>query len=172
MKPPYRSPVNNTWYTEALFWDRVVEKPLELRQDFEPPFTLYDEKPGFVCVRTTFVALMDPTGYKWAQEYLGDYAHWKKLIKSKWFQEAYDVWMDEMKMKIRSEALKTIKDIAEEGQPAQALVAAKYLAGFEWEKHNRGRPSSSEIQGELKKQAKLLTEEDEDAKRIGLRVVK
>lgn len=172
MKPPYRNPVNNVWYTEALFWDRVVEKPVESRQSFKPPFTLNDAKAGYVCARTTFVDFMDPTGYKWAMTYLGDYAHWKKLIKCKWFLEAYEDWMEEMRMKLRSESLNTIRSIASEGQPAQALVAAKYLAGFEWEKPGRGRPSKSEVQGELKRAAALLSEEDKDAERIGLRIVK
>lgn len=170
MKPPYKSPLNQ-WYTQALFWEKVIDLPIDQRL-FEPIFSLYDDKPGLVNCRKTFVALEDPTGYEWSMQYLGDYEHWKKLMKSKWFQEAYDVWMEELKMKLRSQAIKRIKEIQDEGQPAQALVASKYLASFEWEKAGRGRPSKQEITGELKRAAEALKVEDEDAARIGLKVVK
>lgn len=171
MKPPYKGD-NNTWFTRSLFYDFVVDTPIDQRQDFKPPFTLYDRKPGFICARDAFVELNDPTGYKFAMKYLGDYEHWKTLMKAKWFQEAYDVWMNELKMKIRSESLDVITKIRDEGQPAQALVAGKYLASFEWEKSGRGRPSREELTGELKRQAKILSAEEEDAQRIKLKVVK
>ena len=171
MKPPYKSP-NNTWYTQALFWDKVIDQPLEHRILEKTVFSLYDDKEGHINCRKTFVELNDPTGYKWAMKYLEDYEHWKRLMKCKWFQDAYDVWITELKTKLRSTALDKIQEIAENGQPAQALVASKYLASFEWEKAGRGRPSKKEIEGQLKVAAKMLEAEDEDALRIGLKVVK
>lgn len=164
---PYKTE-QNVWYTEALFYDRMVEKA---DRKFEPVFTLIDEKPDYICFRTTFIELNDPTGYKWAIKYLGDYEHWMRLMKTTWFPAAYDRAMSELKTKLRAEALNVISEIATGSQPAQALVAAKYLAGFEWEKASRGRPSKAEVAGELKKQAQLLSEEDKDAERIGLKVV-
>jgi hypothetical protein len=168
MKPPYKSPANS-WYTQALFWEKSIMMPIDQRKTV---FSLYDDKPGLINCRKTFVELEDPTGYKWAMQYLGDFEHWKRLMTCKWFAEAYDVWMNELKMKIRSESLSTIKEIRDAGLPAQSLVAAKYLASFEWEKAGRGRPSKQEIQGELKRAALALEAEDEDALRIGLKVVK
>lgn len=140
---------------------RVLEKPI---------FTLHIERPGYICIRNTFVELGDPTGYKWAIKYLGDYEHWKTLMKCKWFQEAYEVWINELETKVRSDALEIIQKIAQEGLPTQSLVAAKYLASFEWKKGERGRPSKSELQGELKRAAQALTVEDDDANRIGLKL--
>lgn len=173
MKPPYRNPDNNTWMTGSLFWERWVNTEVHNRSKFvEPIFSLYQDKPGLINCRKTFVELGDPTGYKWSMKYLEDYEHWKALMKAAWFREAYDVWMNELKMKTRAEALDTIREIAANGVPAQSLVAAKYLAGFEWEKSSRGRPSKDEINGKLKEAVKALSEEDADAERIGLRVVK
>jgi hypothetical protein len=169
-KPPFKTE-NNVWYTQALFWEHVINKPIDQRL-FEPVFSLYDDKPGLINCRKTFVELGDPTGYKWAIRYLGDYEHWKRLVKCSWFQEAYDVWMNELKMKLQSEALDTIRDISQGENPAQALVASKYLASFEWEKKGRGRPSKEEVQGELKHAARVLSEEDKDFERIQLKVVK
>jgi hypothetical protein len=171
MKPPYKTG-NNVWLTQALFWEKTITFSANDRLEGCPVFSLYDDKKDCINCRKTFIEMGDPTGYKWAQEYLGDYEHWLRLMKCKWFQEAYDVWMNELKMKLRSEALDTIRTISNAGQPAQALVAAKYLASFEWEKAGRGRPSKQELQGEIKRAAKLLEVEDEDALRIGLKVVK
>jgi hypothetical protein len=165
LKPPYRNAVNAR-YTRLLFWEQwhVLEKSL---QTIEPPFTLYDDKPGKINARTTFVELGDPTGYKWAIKYLGDYEHWKFLMRCTWFQEAYEVWLNELKMKIRSENLDIIREIAKNDDlPAQKLVAAKYLASFEWEKSSRGRPGKAELQGELKRAAQALEAEDDDWNRI------
>lgn len=156
----------NVYYLKALFRERMLNIPVG-DQPLKPPFTLHEEKDGYTCVRTTFVALMDPTGYKWAVEYLGDYMHWVKLMECEWFREAYDVWMHELKTKVQADALLKIMDIAN-GDGPQAVAAAKYLAGFEWEKRGRGRPSREEIRGELKKRAQELETETDDAARIGL----
>jgi hypothetical protein len=102
-------------------------------------------------------------------KYLGDWHHWKKLMAIDWFREAYDVWMDEFRAKIRSEALANIREIASSGSN-QALPASKYLATYDWEKAGRGRPSKAEIAGELKRQVRMFEEQDEDAQRIGLQV--
>jgi hypothetical protein len=164
MNPPYRNSMN-VRYSRVLFWEEWVQLPLD-RKVIDPPFTLYDDKPNCVNGRKTFVELGDPTGYKWAIKYLGDYEHWKFLMRCTWFREAYDVWVNELKMKLRSEAMDVIRRTAEEGQPAQALVAAKYLASFEWEKASRGRPSKAELTGELKRAAQALEEEEADWQRI------
>lgn len=167
LQKPYKSN-QGAWYTGALFH----EEAQGTTADFEPLFSLTVERPNRICARKTFVSLGDPTGYKWAMMYLGDYEHWKVLLKCRWFRAAYEEWLNELKVKIRSEALDTIRLIASEGLPAQSLVAAKYLASFEWEKASRGRPSKAELQGELKRAAEVLKVEDDDMERIGLRLVK
>ena len=156
---------NGVRYTQVLFWEQWIglDEPRRVRN---PVFTLYSDKPGLVNGRTSFVELGDPTGYKWALKYLGDYDHWLKLCKCSWFQEALEVWQNELKQKVRADALETIRAISKSENQAQALPAAKYLAGYEWEKGGRGRPSKEEVSGKLKEQVRLLEDEDEDYKRI------
>ncbi len=167
LSPPYKSP-NNAWYTAALFWDMVITRTLEQRM-IQPVFTLHEDKEGYVNCRKTFVELGDPTGYKWAMKYLGDWAHWKELVKAKWFAKALEEWREELRIKIQSEALDVIRAVSITDDK-QALVAAKYLAEYGWVKAGtgRGRPSKAEVQGELKKAVEAISVEDEDAKRIGL----
>lgn len=165
----YKAP-NGNWYTQALFWD--VHQDLEAT-GFQPIFTLYAETPGYTCARTTFVELGDPTGYKWAMTYLGDYTHWQKLMTCKWFKEAYDVWMAELTAKNQASAIARIQEIAA-SDSSQALPAAKYIAEQGWAKtSSRGRPSRAEINGELKKAVQVAETTQDDLKRIGgLKVVK
>jgi hypothetical protein len=165
----YKAP-NGNWYTQALF----VETHQELETTgFQPIFTLYGERDGYISARKTFVELGDPTGYKWAMEYLGDYNHWHKLMQSPWFRDAYDVWIAELNAKNQSEAISRILEISKTDSP-QALPAAKYIAESGWSKPaaKRGRPSKAEITGELKEAVRVAENTADDMKRIGLRLVK
>ena len=167
--PPYRG-VNNMWLTEAIFYERSIEKPVAYRSR-EPVFSLYDDRPGLINARTTFVNLRDPTGRKWALTYLGDWNHWLRLIKCNWFREAYDIWIVELNQQFKSEAVAVAYEIMKGENGAQALAAAKFLTSEEYDKQTRGRPSKQTLEGELKKAAQALTVEDEDLARIGLKVI-
>lgn len=167
--PPYKGE-NGIWLTEAIFWERATEKPASQRP-YEPVFSLYDDRPGLINCRTTFVNLKDPTGRKWALTYLRDWNHWLRLMRCAWFREAYEVWITELNLQLKSEAIARAIEIMNGDNGAQALAAAKFLATAEYDKTARGRPSKAEINGELKKAAEALTVEDEDLKRIGLKVI-
>lgn len=169
VKPPYRAE-NNIWLTEALFHNRASLKP-QSQWTYKPIFDLYDDRPGLINARTTFVNLRDPTGRKWALTYLGDWNHWLRLMKCPWFREAYEIWISELNTQLKSEAIAIAYEIMKGENPAQALAAAKFIAGKEYEKAGRGRPSNAEVTGELKKAAEALSVEDEDLSRIGLKVI-
>lgn len=174
MNPPYKTPTNS-WFTKALFYEQYNMYTIEKRPSIKPVFTLYNDQPGLINARKTFVELGDPSGYKWAIKYLGDYDHWRFLMECSWFREAYEVWMNELNMKLQSEAIDRIKEIASNPTDKQSLVANKWLASKPWQEKttNRGRPSKAELQGEMKRHVEALTAEEEDAKRIGLlKVVK
>lgn len=164
MTPQYKAS-NGTWRTGSLFWERAMPSDT-------PVFTLYEKREGYISARDTFVALEDPTGYKWALEYLGDWEHFQKLMKAPWFVDAFNSWNEQLHIKLKSEAISKIKEIGE-GSGNNALAAQKYLAEKGWEKaeNKRGRPTRAELKGELKRQAAILSDEDVDAERIGLRVV-
>lgn len=166
IKPPYKAD-NGMWYTESLFHERATGTA----RPIEPVFSLYDDRPGLINCRTTFVAFKDPTGRKWALTYLGDWAHWVRLMRCSWFKEAYDAWLAELNLQLKSEAMSKVLEIMNGENGAQALAAAKFIASEEYKKHGRGRPSKSEIDGELKRAVKTLEQEDEDLERMGLKVI-
>lgn len=164
MKPqkPYRSEKGH-WLSTILFYETHADR---YNDKWQPVFTLNKDHPGLINARKTFVELCDPTGYKWAMLYLGDYAHWLHLLKQQFFRDAYETWMDELNMKLKSEAIARLQEIAK-SDTAQATVANKYLASREYDKAERGRPSKSEITGELKRAVQMSEMERDDLERIG-----
>ena len=158
------------WYTEAIFYDRMATKP-QSYWVIEPIFTFFDKKKDFICGQETFMELGDPTGYKWATQYLGDYNHWVRLMKTSWFPEVVETWKENLATKLRSEALEKVREIAK-GDSSQALPAAKYLAEEGWQpKATKGRPSKEMVDKELKQLTAAAQAHDDDAVRIGLKVI-
>lgn len=157
---------NGIWRTSSLFYERNAD-PNQISV-----FSLHEDREGLINARKTYVELEDPTGYQWAMKYLDSWTHMQKLMRLPWFIEAKESWDEELFFKLRSEAISKIKEIGE-GESSLALSAQKYLAERGWEKteSKRGRPTKTEVKGELKRQAQLLEVEDEDMERIGLRVV-
>jgi hypothetical protein len=167
-KPPYKT-ANNRWWTKSLFWDLVRDTCYSERtSEFEPIFTLYHDNPKYINARKTFVAMGDPTGYKWAMQYLADYDHWRALLKHSWFREAYESWCEELNAKLASEGIEAVRRVAKSENDSQALAAGKWLATKEWDKKPRGRPSKADVVAATKEEVKKRTVEDDDMARIGL----
>ena len=168
MSPPYKN-ASGAFYTKSLFWEQWVRSG-ESERRCDPVFCLYDDKPGLINCQKTFVEIGDPTGYEWAMKYLASFHHWERLMKIGWFQEAFETWNRELALKMKSEAIKRIQEEVTAGTQ-QSVSAAKYIAERGWEKAVRGRPSASELKGELKRAAQALSVEQDDAERIGLTVI-
>lgn len=169
IRPPYKDK-QNRWLTQALFYEPNQERNPGV-EPFDPIFTLYEDRPGLISGRKTFVELRDPTGRLWAEKYLGDWNHWLRLLKAPWFQAALEVWQAELREVLRAEAFQKIYSMMSDVNPAQALAAAKFIATEEIDKHRVGRPSKAVLKGELKREVEKFTVEDEDMERIGLKVI-
>lgn len=170
MKPPYRASTGN-WYTSALFKETCLAPSHEMRS-IDPVFSLYTDSPGLINCQKTFVALRDPTGYKWAMEYLGDWRHWERLLPLPWFAEAVETWRHNLRLLLQAEAIARIQMIAE-GDSAQSLAANKYIAEEGWKDKGagRGRPSKLELSAEMKRLTQAAKTVEDDASRIGLKVI-
>lgn len=166
--PPYIGAAGG-WLTATLFLERWYLLA-ESERGYKPLFSLTG-RDGYINARTTFIELQDPTGYKWSQKYLGSWEHMERLLKAPWFVKEFEEWVVELEMKLKSEAIQKVIEIASQPGP-QAYLAAKYIAAHDWKNraHGRGRPSKEELSGELKRAAGILSREQEDAARMGLQV--
>lgn len=110
--------------------------------------------------RKVYVRIADPTEYKAAMELLGDWEHWKFLRANPVVAKMLDDWKAEVETKLKSEAIKNMKDLAKTDKGA---AAARWLAEGSFAPKKVGRP---------KKEETTTTRPAEDAKRLGITVVK
>ncbi len=170
MSTPYRlRGENNQLLTASLFVEIWEAQNEQFRSVVQTPVFSLGDREGYINCRKTFIEFKDPTGAKWAEAYLEGVHHLNKLLGSTWFRDAFEDWVAELETLLQSEALEKIRAIASSSSPA-AFQAAKYLAGREWKKEKKGRPSKEAVRGALKREVDKLTQEDEDMARISPRL--
>lgn len=173
---------DKTWLTAVLF----VE--YQGCQDTYPvadrPYRLYRHTPGEQpCLQTEFLKLGDPHGYQFALKFFVSFDHFQHMLEHcKMFKEAYESYQDELFLKDKARAAAKIREIMENGETAQSLAAAKYLHSLATQGDGsaadgarpgkRGRPSKSEVKGELAKAIRADQQAIEDYRRMnGLTVI-
>lgn len=110
-------------------------------------FTFNDEDKTYEgklypSLKKLYLSCDDPTEYEFAKRFLLGWKHWQRLNANKVLKEHFDEWREEMEIKTRSDAIKSIIDMTAEGANFQA---AKWLADRGWDKRGAGRPSKAEI---------------------------
>jgi hypothetical protein len=178
---PYKD-IRNRFRTESLFietykyesLDPEVYVPVWTLREFPhklpPNHVFYDKFPDHTvpALRDEYMRIMDPTEYRFAEEVFGSFRHWKILREAKFMQDVLPEWRDSLQSKLKAEAVRIIRNIANSGDKS-SLQAAKWLAEKGYiEKDHKGRPSKKDIAQKLVEeanQAKLL---QEDAERIGI----
>ena len=105
----------------------------------------------------------DPIEYTFAKEYLCDWPHWQRLCNNNIVSRHIDSWREELALKLASEGVLTMLELAQEKGSYQA---AKYLADRGWDVKEKGRPSNEQVESEIKKRADQKSEWDEEHTRI------
>ena len=126
---------------------------------------------SLINARKTFVELEDPTGYKWAEQYLESYDHFTRFLAASWFVEELDKWKEEIRIRLQSKSIDLVHKLLydEDAPEGTRLSAAKYLAEEGWtKKQSKGRPSKQAVKAELKRETAKQKALREDAERIGL----
>ena len=165
---------SNVWMTQGLFLDVLMTSPRETYDAGRAMYWLEDKmiegdtRPVF---KDVYLQLKDPTGVKAAQLYLDGYSHFNFIMeRSPWFKEAVERWNKEIEAMLKADALARVRELAEGAVgEAVALAANKYLANADYNKDTkskRGRPTAKEVEGELKRQARTVTQLDADFQRM------
>lgn len=115
----------------------------------------------YPSLKRLYISCGDPKEYMFANTYLYDWDHWQRLCNNAIVSRHIEKWRNELELSLVSEGVATLIDIAINEKSYQA---AKFLADRGWDKSSRGRPTNAEVEGELKRQAKLHEEFDEDFK--------
>ena len=149
------------WLTQSLF--------LELGYSDFSIYTLKEEDHEYEgkvypSLKRLYVEFEDTTEYQFANEYLGGWQHWKRLLANRVIRKHIDEWREELEIKLRAVGIRAAVDMAlDDTRPS--FAAAKWVAEKGWEM-KRGRPSKEEVEREKKFQAAVADEFSDDFERI------
>lgn len=154
---------SGTRYLNALFYETTgADKSTVV-------YTLKDRPhEGYPSLKEKYLAADDVTEYQFSIQYLDGWEHWQMLTECVWFKPYLEIWREELREKVRSRALATIRQIADDGEK-DALAANKYI--LEWLRKPKeavkvGRPRERAAPGKLTLVQPSNTEVDDDYNRI------
>lgn len=157
---------SGAYITKSLFME------FELAEKVHSVYTLKDQDhtlsgKTYPSLRRLFVESEDLTEYSFAVTHLAGWPHWKKITEQEWFKPYLAEWREELLIRVKSHALKRVKQKAEE-KGKDALVADKILLTWQTpEKVEKvGRPTKEKIRFEADKLFKQESEIDADFERI------
>ena len=120
----------------------------------------------------SFLEADDPTEYTPAIKLVGSWKEWLRLKKeSPWFRQQVRVWLEELEMKQRSEAIAKVRVLAKSDKPT-AFQANKWIAERRYaDISSAGRPSKKALAKEAREIAAEASETKEEASRIESAVI-
>jgi len=150
--------------TQSLFYEMKYE-------GYAPMFTLKDqdhEVAGVVyrSLRELYLMYADPTEYSFAMGVFGSLKCWYKIAGNKELSEFVNRWRADLEVKLRSEGVMAIRDLATDEGSKSRLAAAKWLADKGWEGKARGRPAAHEIAKNAKTKTRMEEALSDDYERI------
>ena len=106
---------------------------------------------NYISLKRLYLEMSDPIEYDFANEHLLDYPHWERLCENKTIAKHVAQWRKELELKLRSEGVATLIELAPD-----SYQAAKWLADKGWATKVAGRPAKKdmEMEEELSKRMK------------------
>lgn len=153
--------------TRSLFIEMINKE--QIAGGYTPIYTLKGD-PDYIDIHELYIESDDPTEYAFGVQAFSTWEHFQHIADLDWFKAYLTVWRDELAVRMKAMALKSlmIQAVRPDGR---GITAAKYIADKGWEQ-KRGRPSKEEIAKEKKQQAQIKNDLEDDAKRLGLHAVK
>lgn len=153
------------YITQSLFFElAIAEKQYAV-------YTLKDadhEVDGVVypSLRRLYLECNDPTEYVFATKYLWGWDHWQRLLGNKPIMDEVLKWRDELEVKLRAEAVKSIIDMS-----GDSFAAAKWAADGHWNV-KQGRPTKAEARREREIRERAVKSVQSDSERIAYLIPK
>ena len=115
-----------------------------------------------------FIEIGDPTEYLAAKALVGSWAEWQRLRKqSSYFRAHVLEWLEELKIKQKSETIQNIRDLADDPSKSASFQANKWLAEGRYNGGpGGGRPNKAAQRKAAKEVAQQATDTEEEAKRV------
>ena len=144
---------NGKWLTSRLF----LENDYSDRSN--AVYTLKDEDleargVHYPSLYRLYMEEADPVEYTFVSKHLGSWQQWELLCRSNWFKPFVERWRKELFLRLQSESLKEVMEVAKDPSHTSRMQALRFLIDRGWEpKNTKGRPSKEQIQKEAQKKA-------------------
>lgn len=155
----YRDSMNR-FRTFSLF-----KETNKFTDNYEAVFVLHEDDKDLPSLKRIYLSYEDPTEYQFALDVFDSWDHWERLTNCTFFKPYIKQWREELEVKIRSNAIKEIKQTA---KTSKGFAAQKWLAEKGWQPNGKGRPRKEDVEREARVQAKMKAREEEDFKLVGL----
>lgn len=155
---------NGVMRTQSLFLEESYGDQSAVTYTLSP----FDhEERGLPSIYKLYLDLADPDEFIFANTYFLGMDHWRKICEAPFFAPHLEKMRADLRLKIKSEALVSIKKEAGNPDSKNYFAALKYLSdgGYE-EKAKKGRPSKAAVAAETKKQAAERSELDDMLNRM------
>ena len=152
---------NRRWLTQGLFFETAQNDKFLM-------YTLRDEcSKGLPSLKRLYLETMDYTEYRFANKYLGGWEHWQRLCSNALIGREIAKWREELEIKMVSEGLLQITDIARDTENKGRLTAARFLAerGFK-PKDSVGRPTKKQVEAQKGMDARVADSVSSDLDRL------
>ena len=169
MKPKHL--INGKLVTPGLFIETCGENMDLAVYTLQPADKIYQGNgKKYISMHKLFVQYDDPTGYEFAIKELGSWEHFQKMLAHKELGDHFRKWMEEIKARLDSKAIESIRRIAKDGGSQTELSAAKWLAAREYEEKGEvGRPSKKRTKAKERKEAEEVSlSTKKELERLGL----
>lgn len=162
----FRAEGSNNWLTKAIF----LEQSYSDKSNVKYTLKNYDHS-GYPSLYKLYMDEADPTEVVFAQKYLGGWAHWKELQECTWFKPIVAQWREELELRMKAQALSTIKRFAVDSESKSCYDANKFLLSGGWktpqEKRSKvGRPSKEAIKQQAEELFRQSNETESELQRV------
>lgn len=114
-----------------------------------------------------YLKVADPTEYRFAIRAYGSWSKWEAVSSTDPIKSLVDQWRRELEVKLRSDALQRIMDVASNEGTRDSLQANRYLLEANYGNKDRvGRPSKEAAKAEAKRIVQHQNQIAEDYKRL------
>lgn len=118
-------------------------------------------------LHSLYLRVADPTEYRFAVRAFEDWATWEAEVAKDPLKSVIDRWRRELEVKLRSEALQRIMDVAGNEGTRDSLQANRYLLEANFSNKNKvGRTTKDAIAKEAQKLVDRQSSIQEDYKRL------
>lgn len=155
MKASNGAPITQSLFLELGYSDYAIYTIKD--EDYEHKGKVYPS------IKRLYIEMEDIGEYDFATTYFLSWNHWMRICENKQFTPTVTAWREELEIKLRSRAIKTV--IAKT-QSESGINAAKWVAERGWSKASVGRPSRQEEEREKRITAELDVDYAADIRRV------